>query len=217
MIRVILADDHHLVRQGIRSLLEKADDIEIIAEAENGQEALTLVQELIPDVLVIDVAMPKLNGIQVIDKLQKLDLETTVVILSMHADETVIRQALQVGAKGYLPKCSVSGELLQAVRVAAQDEMYLGQSLADMDLADYSQGEDGFDETTFLDRITTREHQILDLISKSYTNKAIAKKVHLSVKTIEKHRGKLMTKLNAQDVVGLILAAVKRGLIMFDE
>jgi len=136
MIRVLLADDHHLVRQALRALLEKADGIEIVGEAEDGREAAKLARRLRPDVVVLDVAMPILNGIQAAERIRRLRLPTRVVILSMHKDEALVRRALRSGAHGYLLKSAVSEELLLAIRAAVRDEIYLSPG----DLQDSGRG-----------------------------------------------------------------------------
>jgi DNA-binding NarL/FixJ family response regulator len=217
MIRVILADDHHLVRQGIRSLLEKAADIEIVAEAEHGQEAVQLTELLKPEVLVLDIAMPRLNGIQAAEQIYTLGLTTRVVILSMHFDETLVRQALRVGVKGYLLKNSVVEELLLAIRAAARGELYLSPAISEIVVADFLVGRDSSTPTSAFDQLSAREREVLKLVAEGQTNKAIAEAMQISVKTVEKHRLNLMTKLNVHDVAGLTRLALKHGLIFLDE
>ncbi len=217
MLRVILADDHHLVRQGIRSLLEKADDIEIIAEAENGQEAVNLVSNLVPDVLVMDIAMPRLNGIQAAEQIHGLNVVTRVVILSMHSDETLVRQALRIGVKGYLLKRSVTEELLLAIRAAGRGEIYLSPAISQLLMTDFVAGQPKSDEVDAFSRLSPREREVLQLIAEGYTNRSIAETLSVSVKTVEKHRSNLMAKLNVQDLAGLIRIAIKHGLIFLDE
>ncbi len=217
MLRVILADDHHLVRQGIRSLLEKADDIEIIAEAENGQEAVNLVSNLTPDVLVMDIAMPRLNGIQAAEQIHGLNVTTRVVILSMHSDETLVRQALRIGVKGYLLKRSVTEELLLAIRAAGRDEIYLSPAISQLLMNDFVAGHPEADEADAFTRLSPREREVLQLIAEGHTNRSIAETLSVSVKTVEKHRSNLMAKLNVQDLAGLIRIAIKHGLIFLDE
>lgn len=217
MIRVILAEDHNLVRQGIRSLLEKADDIEVVAEAENGQEAINLTGELTPDVLVTDINMPRLNGIQAAEQIRELGLPTRVVILSMHSDETLVRQALRIGVRGYLLKRSVTEELLLAVRAVYRGETFLCPGISEMVMADFLARQPRSDGISDFDRLSPREREILKLIAEGYTNRAIAEAIHVSIKTVEKHRANLMTKLNIQDLAGLIRIALKHGLIFLDE
>jgi DNA-binding NarL/FixJ family response regulator len=217
MLYVILADDHHLVRQGIRSLLEKADDIEIIAEAENGQEAVKLVRSLTPDVLVMDIAMPRLNGIQAAEQINSLGVTTQVVILSMHSDETLVRQALRIGVSGYLLKRSVTEELLLAIRAAGRGEVYLSPAISQLLMTDFVSGQAESGETDAFNRLSSREREVLQLIAEGDTNRTIAETLSVSIKTVEKHRSNIMTKLNVQDLAGLIRVAIKHGLIFLDE
>jgi DNA-binding NarL/FixJ family response regulator len=217
MIRVILADDHNLVRQGISALLEKADDIEIVAQAENGQEAVNLSKNLSPDVLVMDINMPRLNGIQAVEQLNTLGLDTRVVILSMHSDKTLVRQALRNGARGYLLKRSVMEELLLAVRAAYRGELYLSPAVSDAVLNDYLTGRGELEPESAFDQLSSREREVLQLIAEGYTNRAIAQAMHISIKTVEKHRANLMVKLNVQDLAGLIRVALRHGLIFFED
>jgi DNA-binding NarL/FixJ family response regulator len=217
MIRVILADDHHLVRQGIRSLLEKTGDIQILAEAENGQEAVKLAERLAPDVLVMDIAMPRLNGIQAAEQIRSLGLATRVVILSMYSDETVVRHALRVGVRGYLLKRSVVEELLLAIRAAIRGEIYLSPAISQMMMTDFLAGQSAVEVASPFDQLSAREREALKLVAEGATNKAIAEAMQISVKTVEKHRTNLMTKLNVHDLAGLIRIAIKHGLISLDE
>ncbi len=216
MIRVILADDHHLVRQGIRALLEKTGDIEIVAEAENGEEAIISTQKLKPDVLLMDINMPRLNGIQAAEQIRHQGLSTHVVILSMHSDETLVRQALRSGVRGYLLKHAVTEELLIAVRAAQRGEVYLSPTISELVMSDFIVGRDKLEQSGF-EQLSPREREVLKLVAEGYTNKAIADTMHLSVKTVEKHRASLMTKLNVQDLAALIRLALKHGLIFLDE
>lgn len=217
MIRVILADDHHLVRQGLRSLLEKSDDIKIVAEAENGQEAVALTERLTPEVLVMDIAMPRLNGIQAAEQIRGLGLKTQVVILSMHFDETLVHQALRSGVRGYLLKNSVVEELLLAIRAAGRGEIYLSPAISEIVVTDLMTGQGDLRTASPFDQLSSREREVLKLIAEGATNKTIAETMNISVKTVEKHRTNLMTKLNVHDLVGLVRVAIKHGLIFLDE
>lgn len=217
MIRVVLADDHHLVREGIRALLEKADDIEVIGEAVDGQEAVDLAQRLTPDVLVMDIAMPRLNGIQAAGQIRALELPTQVVILSMYSDDILVRQALQNGAKGFLLKGSVSEELLLAIRVATRGATYLSPAISEAILGDAPPPQGGAKTRAAGDQLTPREREMLELISQGYTNSRMAETLNISVKTVERHRTNLMAKLDAHNLVELIRIAVKEGLIHLHE
>ena len=216
-IRVIVADDHHLVRQGIRALLEKADGIEVIGEAADGQEAVELVERLVPDVLVMDIAMPRLDGNQAVGRVRDLGVATQVVILSMYSDETLVRQALKNGARGYLLKRSVREELLLAIRAANRGEIYLSPAISRSIVADLLTLQTGAYAFSRFERLTPREREVLQLISEGHTNNAIAQELKVSVKTVEKHRANLMSKLNVHDLAGLIREAIKHGLIFLDE
>lgn len=212
MINVIIADDHNLVREGIRALLEKAEDIAVVGEAENGEQALELVQAQQPDVLVMDIAMPGMNGIQVLEKLRELNLPTQVVILSMYADEIFVRQALQNGAKGYLLKGSFKEELLLTIRAANRGATYLSPTVSETALTQPSSS-----GPSPANQLTPREHELLQLIGKGHTNAEIADLLSLSVKTVERHRTNLMTKLDARNIVELIRVAVRHKLIVLDD
>ena len=216
MIRVILADDHHLVRQGMRALLEKADDIEILAEVENGQEAVKLTKDLVPDVLIMDINMPRLSGIQAAEKINRFELPTQVVILSMHSDKSLVRQALRNGVRGYLLKRSVIEELLLAIRAAQRGELYLSPAVSNYITADFLAGKIDPDTRAY-DQLSTREREVLKLVAEGHTNKSIAQEMDISVKTVEKHRANVMSKLNVQDLTGLVRIALKHGLIFLDE
>lgn len=217
MMKLILADDHHLVRQGLRSLLEKSYDIKIIAEAENGQEAVTLTERLTPDVLVMDIAMPRLNGIQAAEQIRSLGLKTQVVILSMHFDETLVRQALRSGVRGYLLKNSVVEELLLAIRAAGRGEIYLSPTISEIVVSDLMTGQGELKMVSPFEQLSAREREVLKLIAEGATNKTIAEAMNISIKTVEKHRTNLMSKLNVHDLVGLVRVAIKHGLIFVNE
>ena len=216
MIRVVIADDHRLVRQGLRGLLEKAGDVEVVGEAADGQEALELVQRLLPDVLVIDIGMPRLNGIEAVVRLRGFGVKTQAVILSMYEDETFVRQALRNGARGYVLKRAGSEELLLAVRAASRGNTYLSPEVAGPVLtplvADQKSGRVG----GRLDDLTSREREVLQLIAEGHTNRAIAARLSVSETTVEKHRAHLMAKLNVHGTAGLVRIAIKHGLVSLD-
>jgi two-component system response regulator NreC len=217
VIRVMLADDHHLVRQGLRALLEKADDLKIVGEAADGQIAVELVERLTPDVLLMDIAMPRLNGIQALARITALGLPTRVVMLSMHSEAPLIQQALRAGARGYLLKRSMGEELLLAIRAAYDGELYLspGISATIVDTLLDMGGSEG--RVNFFELLSPREREILQLIVEGYTNTAIAEQLHVSVKTIDKQRASLMSKLGVHDLAGLIRTAIKHNLVTLDE
>jgi DNA-binding NarL/FixJ family response regulator len=215
MIRVVIADDHHLVRQGIRALLERAGDVAVLGEAADGAEALALVERLRPDVLVIDIAMPHLNGLEAVARLRGGAAKTGALILSMYTDESLVRQALRNGAKGYLLKRAVAEELLLAVRAVARGDTYLSPEVAGPLLTPLVTGQEAAAPHP-LDRLTSREREVLQLIAEGHTNAAIAAHLTLSEKTVEKHRGHLMAKLAVHDTAALVRFAIKHGLVALD-
>lgn len=217
MIQVVLADDHHLVRQGIRALLAQAGDIEVIGEAEDGQVAVELAQRLAPDVLVMDIGMPYMNGVEAIAQIHALRLPTQILILSMYSDEILVRQALRNGARGYLLKRSVVEELLLAVRAVHRGETYLSPGISNAILADFLAHQADTVEMSLFDRLSPRERQVLQLVAEGRTNNEIAEILQIAVKTVEKHRASLMAKLHVQDLAGLLRKAMRHGLIVFDE
>ena len=216
MIRVVVADDHHLVRQGISALLARSDDIEVVGEAEDGEEAVEVVRNLQPDVLVTDISMAGLNGIEVTVRICSMGLATQVVILSMYSDESLVRRALRGGARGYLLKRSVEEELLLAIRAAAQGEVYLSPAISAFVLEDIHQAPSYSLKKSGVDKLTSREREVLQLIAEGHTNASIATRMHISVKTVEKHRANLMDKLNVHDIAGLTRFAIKHKLVFPD-
>lgn len=216
MLRVIIADDHHLVRQGIRALLEQEDEIEVIAEAANGLEVVAQVEELKPDVVVLDISMPQLDGIQATAQIRDLDVDTQIIILSMHSKPNIVQQALRQGAKGYLLKSSISAELILALQAAARNETYLSPSISSPLLEHLWSLQEENEHATISDLLTPREKQVLQLISEGHTNKEIAQILTISDKTVSKHRTNLMSKLGVHDVPSLMRKAIEQNLIFLD-
>lgn len=216
MIRVVIAEDHHLVRQGIRALLERAEDIEVIAEASDGREVIDLVQRLMPDVAVIDAAMPRLNGLEALARIRALGVKSRVLILSMYSDESLIRQALKHGARGYLLKRAVSEELLLAVRAVARGEAFLSPEISGTLLASFLEPGRGVGGVSPVDQLTSREREVLQLIAEGKKNFQIAEAMAVTEKTVEKHRGSLMGKLDIHDTAGLVRFAIRHGLVHLD-
>lgn len=217
MIRVVLADDHHLVRKGIRALLEKDPDIAVVGEAQDGREAVSLVQRLRPDVLIVDIAMPGLNGIEATQQVRTLGLTTQTVILSMHCDETLVRQTLKHGARGYLLKTAAPQELVSAIHTVSRRGIYLSPEAADLIADDILASLADSEPAGPLDRLAPREREVLQLIAEGHTNVEMAKLMRVSVSTVEKHRRRLMKKLGIYDVPGLTLAALRLGLIALND
>jgi len=216
MIRVIIAEDHNLVREGICALLERAGGYEIVAEAVDGREAVDMTQRLKPDVVVMDIAMPRLNGIQAVEQIRALGLSARTVILSMYSDEVLVRQALQNGAKGFLLKGSFKEELLLAIQAVNRGATYLSPAASESILSDGAFPPNAI-SPHLTNPLTPREHEILQLISEGLTNAEIAESLDVSIKTVERHRTSLMAKLDVRNVVELIRVALKHRLIVFDE
>ncbi|QOY84976.1 response regulator [Paludibaculum fermentans] len=207
-ISILLADDHSVVRQGFRRILESQADMEIVGEASNGREAIERATTLSPDVVVMDVAMPELNGIEATRRLMESSPRTRVLALSMHKDAVYVREILRAGARGYLLKDAIDADLLAAVRAIARGEGYLSPAIADAVLTDYRQH-----VTDPIDLLTSREREVLQLIAEGKTNKEIASDLKLSVYTVDAHRGRIMEKLNLHSTGELVRFAVRKGLI----
>ena len=208
MIRVLLADDHAMVRKGFRLILEGQPDMEIAGEAGNGREAVELAEKLHPDVVVMDVAMPELNGIEATRRLASSSPHTRVLALSMHKDSVYVREILRAGARGYLLKDSIDTDLISAVRAVAKGDGYISPGVSDAVLSDYRRH-----VSDPLDLLTSREREVLQMIAESKTNKEIAASLNLSIYTVEAHRGKIMEKLNLHSTGELVRFAVRHGLI----
>ncbi|HLH41398.1 MAG TPA: response regulator transcription factor [Bryobacteraceae bacterium] len=208
MIRILLADDHALVRQGFRMILEAQPDMEIVGQAGNGREAVELASKLYPDVAVIDVAMPELNGIEATRRIATVSPRTRVLALSMHKDSMYVREILRAGARGYLLKDSGDADLVAAVRSVAKGDGYISPSVSGAVLSDYRRH-----VSDPLDLLTSREREVLQMIAEGKTNKEIATSLNLSVYTVEAHRGRVMEKLNLHSTGELVRFALKNGLI----
>jgi NarL family two-component system response regulator LiaR len=215
MIRVIIAEDHNLVRQGLRSLLDQSGDVQVVGEAATGQEAIELTERLQPDVIVMDLSMPRMDGAQAAERILALHSSTQVVILSMYADTTMVQQLLRRGVKGYLLKDAVTEELLLAVRSARQGRVYLSPTISDSVMA-LLLSPSNEAASSAADLLTPREREVLQLIAEGNTNSGIAETLNISVKTVEKHRANLMAKLAVTDLPSLIRKAMKQGLIFPD-
>lgn len=215
MIRVLVADDHHLVRQGLRALLQTYPEVDVIGEASTGYEAVELTEKLQPDVVVMDLSMPRLDGVQAAARILDLNLPTQVVIVSMHADTAIIQGLVRRGVKGYLLKDALVDELLLAIRSAQAGKLYLSPTISEavMNMLMSPQGDSPRDASTLL---TPREREVLQLIAEGHTNMAIANILTISVKTVEKHRANIMHKMEADDLPTLIRLAISKGLIFVD-
>jgi len=207
-IRILLADDHALVRQGFRRILEAEPDMAIVGEADNGREAVALAERLRPDVIVMDVGMPELNGIEATRRLADSLPRTRVLALSMHKDSVYVREILRAGARGYLLKDAFDRDLLLAVRAVARGEAYLSPAVSEAVLTDYRRH-----VRDPLDLLTSREREVLQMLAEGKTNKEIAATLNLSVYTVDAHRGRIMEKLNLHSIGELVRFAVRNGLV----
>jgi DNA-binding NarL/FixJ family response regulator len=210
-IRILLADDHTLVRAGIHGLLQGLPGVEVVGEAGDGQEALRLADALRPDVVLMDVGMPGLNGLEVAGRLATLDASIRVIILSMHTSEEYVLRALRAGCAGYLLKASAVAELEVAVRAVARGESYLSPAVSKRVVDDYVSRTGG--ATDPLDALTPRQREILQLAAEGHSSKEIAERLGVSYRTVEAHRAQLMERLGVHDLAGLVRFAVRVGLI----
>lgn len=213
MIKLLIAEDHQMVRAGLRALLEKAGGIEIVGEAANGQEAVLLAQKLTPHVLVMDIRMPILNGIQAAERIRELKLPVNIVLLSMFSDESLVHQALKSGAKGYVLKSAASEELLWAVQAAHRGETFLSGPVSAIVVDQALNPRLSGASLEPFDNLSPREKEILQLIAEEHTSGEIAAMLAVSEKTVEKHRAHLMEKLGVKNLAGLVRLAVKYGLV----
>ena len=213
-IRVLLADDHRLFRAGIRALLRTLGDIEIVAEAADGREALRLIVAQRPDVVLMDIMMPNLNGLDATARIGRAFQRTRVVILSMNADEDSVLKSLRAGALGYLVKTADPAELELALRAVARGERFLSSAVSEHVVAACLKRVDK--EQTSLQRLTLRQREVLQLIAEGHTTKEIAGRLDISVKTAEAYRGELMKALDIHDIASLTRYAIRAGLVSLD-
>ena len=212
-IRILLADDHIIIRSGLRLLLEQQTDFKVVGEASNGREAIKLVSELHPEVAILDIGMPELNGIEATRQILVENPLTQVVILSMHSDEGYVLRALRAGARAYILKNSAEMDLIRAVRTVAEGKSFFSPVISKMLLEDYvRQVQDKGVEDSY-ELLTPREREVLQLLAEGRTNKEVANVLNLSLYTVETHRGNILQKLNLHGVPDLILYAVRKGII----
>jgi len=211
-IRVLIADDHTLFRQGLVRLLESAPDLEVVGEAVDGREAIRLVEKTHPHVIIMDLSMPGLGGLEAIRRIRRIQCQAEVLVLSMHDDEVSVSQALQAGAVGYVVKTDNAEELLTAVRAAHRGQSYLSPSISRLVIEGYLQRRPT-ENVASSDKLTSREREILQLLAEGHSNKEIAKLLNLSVKTVETHRTNLMKKLGLHSLAELVRYAIRNGLV----
>jgi DNA-binding NarL/FixJ family response regulator len=211
-IRVLLADDHELMRAGIRSLLKDLEGFEVVGEAANGREALVLVEKLCPDIVLMDIVMPEMNGLDATARMVVRFPTVRVIVLSMNSSEEHVLQALRAGASGYLLKNIGPAEMEQALREVASGSKHITAAVAGHVITGLLEGA----KTTSLERLTPRQREVLQLVAEGNTSKKIAKKLGISVKTVDAHRGELMQALGIHDMAGLVRYAVRMGVISAD-
>jgi DNA-binding NarL/FixJ family response regulator len=210
-IRIIIADDHQIVRQGLKTLLEKEPDMQVVAEAEDGRRTLSLVRELVPHIVVLDVEMPDLNGIEAARQILTEFPQVKVIALSMYSDRRFVVNMLKAGANGYLLKDCAFEELSQAIRLAMSNRIYLSPGVADVVIKDYVNHPTGTTQSVF-SLLTAREREVLQLLSEGKRTSQIAELLHISIKTVETHRQQIMHKLGTKSVAELTKFAIREGL-----
>jgi DNA-binding NarL/FixJ family response regulator len=212
-IRILLADDHTVVRDGLRALLEKQSDMAVVAEAGDGRDSVRLAEEHAPDVVIMDIAMPNMNGIEATRRIVAACPKTSVVILSMHQDESYVLRSLKAGAKGYLLKDSLRSDVIDAIRSVAQGRSFLTRKVSRILQEDYIRQLErrGLDDS--YDLLTDREREVLQLIAEGRTNKEAANLLNVSLTTVETHRTHILQKLGLHSIPELILYAVRKGII----
>ena len=207
MLTILLADDHNIVRQGLKLILGAHADLRVVGEAANGKEAVDLAQQLKPDVILMDVAMPEINGIEATRSIVQANPRARVLVLSMHKEAVYVREILRAGARGYILKDAIDTELLSAVRSVAGGDGYVSPAISGTLLDDHNQRSNDPADT-----LSVREREVLKLIAEGKTNKDVATHLNLSVYTVDSHRGKIMEKLNLHSTGELVRFALKHGL-----
>jgi DNA-binding NarL/FixJ family response regulator len=216
-IKVIIAEDHTIVRKGLCALLQGEPDIEVIGEAENGREAIKIVETLLPDVVLMDIAMPGLNGLDTTRQLKKRFPKLKILILTMHDNEEYIFETLRAGASGYLIKRSAPNELISAIHSVYRDESFLSPAISKKVIEGFVQsgGQAVIEDEDYM-KLTVREREVLQLIAEGNTNREIARLLHISIKTVESHKAHIMEKLDIRNIAELTQYAIRKGLISLD-
>lgn len=216
-IRILLADDHAILRAGLVRLLGEEKDIEVVGEAENGREAVQKALELHPDIVLMDIGMPVMNGMEATKQIKKRDADVKVLVLTMHDNEEYLFQVLQAGAAGYVLKKAADSDLVNAIHVVSRGDCFLYPSAAKMVVEDYlNKLKHGQEPTSSFDTLTDREREILTLVAEGHTNREIAETLFISVKTVETHKANIMEKLNLHKRAELVKYAIKKGMLQVD-
>jgi two-component system response regulator NreC len=211
--RIVIAEDHTILREGLRSLLSSSSDFEVVGEAEDGREAIRCVEKLKPDLILTDLSMPRMNGMEAIREIKKQSPKTKILVLTVHKTEEYILATLKAGADGYLLKDSTHTELMMAVKSVMSGRHYISPGVSEKVIEGYIEGRKTLKPRTSWETLTQREREILKLIAEGYRNKEIADDLCISVKTVEKHRANLMEKLNLHNVQALTAFAIGKGLV----
>ncbi len=212
-IRILIADDHNIVREGVRMILTSQEDFEVVGEASTGREALEQARSLQPDVVVMDISMPDMTGIQATEKIRKELPSVQVLGLTMHEEDSYVFELLRVGAAGYVLKRAAAEDLVSGVRAAHRGEAFLYPSVAKRVVEDFLQRATAQEKEQALDGLTEREREVLTLIAEGLTNQAIASRLFISIKTVQTHRAHILEKLNLHDRTELVRYAIRKGLI----
>ncbi|MDA3787530.1 MAG: response regulator transcription factor [Desulfobacula sp.] len=212
-IEIVIADDHNIVRQGLRKLLEEEDSLKITGEAMNGREAVQKVQALKPDVVIMDIAMPILNGIEAARQIKQSNFKTKIIILSMHDHTRYIRELLSIGVSGYLLKNAVSDDIIQAIKTAVKGETYLSPSISSRVIEDYVGMNQKTSQDELYNTLTNREREVFQMMVEGYSTKKISEMLCLSPSTIKSHRSNIMEKLKMENISKLIQYAIHLGII----
>lgn len=217
-IRLLIADDHTIIREGLRKLLENEPGLQVVGEATDGREAVIKAQDLLPDIVLLDLSMPGLHGIEATRQIARRLPKTKVLILSMHKNEAYVLQALQAGASGYILKDSASEEVVSALRCVFRGDSYLSPSISRVVIEDYlrlsSPGTGG--AKSLYETLTVREREIFQLLAEGLKNQTIAERLHVSVKTVETHRAHIMEKLNLNNIAELVKYSIEIGIVQLD-
>jgi two-component system response regulator NreC len=211
--RIVIAEDHTILREGLCTLLSSQEDLQVVGEAGDGREAIRLVENLTPDLILTDLSMPKMNGVEAIREIRKRIPQTKILALTVHKTEEFILEVLQAGADGYIPKDASSNELMMAIRSVLMGKRYLCPSVSKVVIEGYLESRRTTKASTPWDTLTKREREILKLIAEGHKNKEVADYLYISVKTVEKHRANLMKKLDLHSAAALTAYAMERGLV----
>jgi len=212
-VRIVLADDHTILREGLRALLSADPKFEIVAEAEDGRQAVRCVEKLGPDLLLMDLSMPRMSGIDAISEIKKRYPETKIIALTVHKTEEYLLTTLQAGAEGYVLKDATHDELVMAIHNVMAGKPYLSPGISEKIIEGYLEGKEGSLSLSSWQKLSQREREVLKLIAEGYKNKEIAEELCISLKTVEKHRANLMKKLDLHNAAGLTVYAVEKGLV----